>query len=100
MRRDEVKREDERGIALLTALMAMTLMTALVAALGMTTMVEVQIGRAFVEARQAFYAADAGAEWALAELSSLPDWSLVADGAAKLGFVDGAAVGTRVLSDG
>src|SRR5947209_13798112 len=89
----------EEGIALVIAMMATTLLSALVAALALTTTMETQIAAGFVGARQAFYAADAAAEWATAELSGLADWTAVANGTARLGFVDGA-VGRRALPDG
>jgi hypothetical protein len=91
---------NDRGLALVAAVLASTLLMALVAAAIVTTTAEARIAASYVGARQAFYAAEAAAEWTIAELSALADWTPIATGAARLGFVDGPSAGTRALADG
>lgn len=92
--------ESERGIALIIALMAMTLMIALGAALMMTTTTESKIVNNYRNNSESLYAADAGLERALDDLLTIPDWNKLLDGTAKSALVDGAPSGVRVLSDG
>jgi Tfp pilus assembly protein PilX len=90
----------ERGIAMIVALLAMSLMIALGAALMLTTTTESRIVRNFRDSREALYAADAGVELALEDLVTVPDWNSLLNGAARSAFVDGAPTGMRALSDG
>jgi Tfp pilus assembly protein PilX len=92
--------DSERGIALVIALMAMTLMIALGAALMMTTTTESKIVNNYRNGSESLYAADAGLERALDDLLTVPDWNKLLDGTAKSALVDGAPSGVRVLSDG
>src|SRR5205085_605541 len=90
----------ERGAALLLAIMAMLFMAALVSVLMLTTSTEVQIAAAFDASESARYAAEAGAERALADLALPGDWRAFIDGSRRSTFVDGAPGGTRMLPDG
>jgi hypothetical protein len=90
----------ERGIALVITTMAIVLLGAIGAGLVMGTTSEVQIAAAFRASQEVLYAADAAAEWAVAELSTMPDWMPVAVGEVPSRFVDGQAGGARVLADG
>jgi Tfp pilus assembly protein PilX len=90
---------DERGIALIVALLAMMLMMALGTALILTTTTETKISRNFQNSIEAGYAADAGLERAMDDLLTVPDWNTLLSGATTSAFVDGA-VGTRTLADG
>ncbi len=90
---------DERGIALLVALMAMLLMSALGLALILMTSTETMIAGNYRNAEEGLYAADAGLERSMEDLLTIPDWNRVLTGAAKSAFVDGAP-GSRDLPGG
>jgi hypothetical protein len=90
---------DERGIALIVALLSMMLMMALGTALILTTTTESKITRNFQNGIEAGYAADAGLERAMDDLLTVPDWNTLLTGATTSAFVDGG-VGTRALADG
>jgi hypothetical protein len=87
----------ERGAVLILALMAMTVLMSLGAVLVMTTSTETAIAGNFRSRREAFYAAEAVAELAVAELRSSANWAAFIDGAARSRFVDGAPAGVRAL---
>jgi hypothetical protein len=54
----------------------------------------------FRDSTEAAYAADAGAEQAIADLSAVADWTEVLAGGVTSSFVDGASGGTRTLPGG
>jgi len=91
---------DERGMALLVALMAILLVMALGTALALGASVESTITRNFLNSSGALYAADAGLERAVGDLKAITDWNAVLSGAASSAFADGAPAGIRALSDG
>jgi hypothetical protein len=91
---------EERGTALVTALMATMLMTALGLALVLTTTTETQISANFRNSQEAMYAADAGVERVMQDLLTVPDWNKVLIGDDLSAFVDGSPSGTRKLADG
>lgn len=90
----------ESGIALVVALMTIVLMMALGAALVLITSSETMIAANFQVGHEAFYAADAAFERALADLPALPDWTSVLSGGAQSSFTDGLPAGPRTLTDG
>lgn len=91
---------DERGMALIVALMSMMLMMALGLALVLTTMTETRISANYREGSEALYAADAAIERVMQDLLTVPDWNTVlADGGTTSAFIDGSP-GARALSDG
>jgi hypothetical protein len=87
----------EQGAALILALMAMTALMSLGAVLVLTTSTETAIAGNFRSRREAFYAAEAAAELAVAELRSSANWAAFVEGAARSRFVDGAPDGVRGL---
>ena len=91
---------DERGVALIIALMSMMLMMALGMALMMTTITETKISANYSGGAEALYAADAGIERVMQDLLTVPDWNNILTGATTSAFIDGAASGTRTLADG
>ena len=91
---------DERGIALLIALMSTLLLTALGLALVMTTMTETMITANYRDGGEAMYAADAGVERVMQDLLTVPDWNRILSGAVQSPFIDGAPSGTRTLPGG
>lgn len=91
---------NERGIALIMALMAMILMAALGAALVMTTTTETSISANYSRAEEGLYAADAAMERALDDVLTVPDWNKLINGSTQSAFVDGPPSGTRTLPDG
>ena len=91
---------NERGVALITALMATLLLSALGFALIMMTSTETMIAGNFRDGQEALYAADAGVERVMDDLLTVPDWNNSLSGAIRSGFVDGSPSGTRTLPDG
>jgi hypothetical protein len=94
------KIQDERGVALIIALMAMMLMAALGAALVMTTTSETMIAGNFSRGDEGLFAADAAMERALDDLLTVPNWNDLIAGKVQSGFVDGLPTGQRTLPDG
>jgi PilX N-terminal len=90
---------DERGVALVLALMAVLLLSALGLALAATASTELLIASNYRNGQQALYAADAAAERALAELPAV-SWNTPFDGSTTSSFTDGPAAGIRTLADG
>jgi hypothetical protein len=90
---------DERGVALIIALMVSSLMIALAAALMLTTMTERRISANFGRAVEARYAADAGIERVVHEMFAA-DWDAILSGVVTSSFVDGAPGGIRTLPGG
>lgn len=90
---------DERGAALVVALMAMLLLSALGLALVLTTNTETMIAGNFRGAEEALYAADAGIERTMQDVLTVPDWNNILNGSTKSAFIDGPA-GVRTLSAG
>lgn len=91
---------NERGMALVIALMSMMLLTALGLGLVMTTMTETMITGNYRDSGEALYAADAGVERVMQDLLTVPDWNRILTGQVQSSFIDGAASGTRTLPDG
>lgn len=90
----------ENGVALVLALMSMTMMMALGTALILTTNTELRIARNFAAASEAVYAADAALERAIVDMADIHDWNAALDGSTRSTFVDGQPVGVRTLADG
>jgi hypothetical protein len=92
---------DERGVALVVALLSMLLLSALGIGLMMATTAESMIATNYRDSGEALYAADAGIERVMQDLLTVPDWNrLIADANARTSFTDGAAPGERILPDG
>jgi Tfp pilus assembly protein PilX len=92
---------DERGIALVVALLSMLLLSALGVGLMMTTMSETMIATNYRDNGEALYAADAGVERVMQDLLTIPEWdNLLAVENARTSFTDGSAPGARTLPDG
>ncbi|HZR22537.1 MAG TPA: pilus assembly PilX N-terminal domain-containing protein [Vicinamibacterales bacterium] len=91
---------EEKGIALLVALMAVMLMGALGAALVMTTSSETIIASNYSRGNEGLYAADAAFERAMDDILTVPDWNNLLNGSTQSAFIDGPPSGTRTLPDG
>jgi Tfp pilus assembly protein PilX len=92
---------DQRGAALIIALMATMLLTALGTALIMVTNTETSITANYRNAQEALYAADAGIERVVQDLLMVPNWNNILNGSAKSAFVESNCAGTVTLaSDG
>ncbi len=91
---------DERGVALVIALMSMILMLGLGLALVLTTTTETMITGNYRGGSEAMYAADAGVERAMQDLLTVLDWNTILSGAETSAFIDGDPSGTRTMSDG
>src|SRR5215210_5014975 len=92
--------KNDRGAALIVALMAMLLLTALGLALVLNTTTETMIAGNFREGQEALYAADAGVERVMDDLLTVPDWNNILNGTIRSAFVDGSPSGARALPDG
>jgi hypothetical protein len=90
---------DERGIALIVALMALMLLTALGLALELTTSTETMIGGNYRNGQEALYAADAAIEVAMQDILTVPDWNKILAGQVTSSFIDGP-IGSRQLPNG
>lgn len=91
---------DERGVALVIALLATLVMVAIGSALILTATTESRITRNFKNSTEAFYAVDAVLERVVEELREIADWNQLLGGGAHSAFVDGEPSGTRALADG
>src|SRR5215216_1940293 len=87
---------DDRGVALIIVLMAMSVMAALGLALMLTTMAERKIAGTFERGSEAFYAADAGVERAMQDLLRLTSWDGLLTGTVTSTFIDGGPDGVRI----
>jgi len=92
---------NERGAALIIALMATMLLTALGAALVMVTNTETAITTNYRNAQEALYAADAGIERVVQDLLMVPNWNRILDATAtKSAFSESGCAGTVTLANG
>jgi hypothetical protein len=91
---------DERGMALVVALLSMMLLSALGLGLVMTTMSETIITAHYRDSGEAMYAADAGVERVMQELLTVPDWNRILTGQVQSSLIDGLPTGTRTMPDG
>jgi hypothetical protein len=91
---------DERGSAIVVALLSLLLLTALGLALTLTTATETAISANQRMGQEALNAADAAVERAMQDLLTLPDWNRALTGAEQSSFVDGSPSGVRALPDG
>lgn len=91
---------NERGIALVVALMSIMLLTALGAGLILTSVSETMITTNYKDSGEAMYAADAGVERVMQDLLTVPDWNRILAGSTRSAFVDGPPTGIRTLPDG
>jgi hypothetical protein len=91
---------DEKGSALLMALVLALLVTAIGAAVAVASRTETVIAGNFHQSRELLYAAEGAMALAIRELDAIADWNTVLTGAASSSFTDGAAIGTRTLPGG
>jgi hypothetical protein len=91
---------DERGTALIIALMAMMLLTALGAAVVMVSNTETHIAGNYRNSQEALYAADAAVERVVQDLLLIPRWNDILGGTAQSGFVDGGMTAPKTLPGG
>jgi hypothetical protein len=91
---------EERGVAIVIAAMAMTLVLALGTALILVSSSETMIAANFRLSAEALYAADAVLERAVSDLRGLADWNLALTGLVRSPFVDGPPTGVRRIAGG
>ncbi|MBA2303432.1 MAG: pilus assembly PilX N-terminal domain-containing protein [Acidobacteria bacterium] len=91
---------DERGTALLIAIMLVLMFAAIGAAVSIASRTEMLIAANFRQSREALYAAEGAMALAVRDLGGIADWSAVLSGAVASSFTDGAAIGTRTLPGG
>ena len=90
---------DERGVALVIALLCTLLLTALGLALTLTTSTERLISSNYRDGTETMYAADAAVERVMQDVLTVPDWNRMLDGTTTSSFVDGPP-GMRTLPNG
>ena len=90
---------DERGVALVIALLCTLLLTALGLALTLTTSTERLISSNYRDGTETMYAADASVERVMQDVLTVPDWNRMLDGTTTSSFVDGPP-GVRTLPNG
>lgn len=100
MARFDERLRDQRGTALIIALMAMMLLTALGAAVVMVSSTETHISSNYRTSQEALYAADAAVERVVEDLLMIPRWNDILSGASQSAFVDGAAGVSKTLPGG
>ena len=100
MTRLPARLRNEKGTALIIALMSMMLLTALGAAVVMVTRTETMIASNYSSAQEALYAADAAVERVVQDLLMVPRWNDVLSGTSRSAFVDGAPNATKTLPGG
>src|SRR5262245_388298 len=91
---------DERGVAVVIAMMALLLMTALGTALVLETASGTVVAANYRSGSEAVYAADAVVERAIDDLVTVADWNQLLNGSIASTFVDGAPSGTRRIDGG
>jgi PilX N-terminal len=91
---------DERGAALIIALMSMMLLTALAAAVVMVSNTETMISANHRNSQEALYAADAAVERIVQDLLMTPRWNDVLAGSVQSSFIDGSMTSTKTLPTG
>jgi hypothetical protein len=101
-----VLRSDERGMALIVALMAMALMSALGMALMLMSQTETMISANYRDSMEGQYAADAGIERVMDDVLTVPDWNTLlasTDGitsSVTSGFIDATPSSPVTMADG
>jgi hypothetical protein len=80
--------KNERGVALIIALLVMMLLCALGLSLTMVTSTEERVAYSYGDGSEALYAVDAALELAVAELATIADWNRVLDGSVSSSFMD------------
>jgi hypothetical protein len=88
------------GVAVVVALLVTLVMSALMAGLILVSSFEVMIASNFRHGLGTLHAADAIAQRAIADLSSISNWDDVLAGVNRSTFVDGPPFGPRTLPDG
>lgn len=95
-----LRRDDERGTALLLVITLVLLLAAVGAAVSVASRTETLIAASFRDSREALYAAEGIAAVAVHDLAGIPDWSAALSGAAPSSFTDGSSLGSRTLPGG
>jgi PilX N-terminal len=91
----------ERGMALVVVALTLVLVLAIAAGLVLATTSEALTAENFRRSQQGLYAAEAAAEWVVADLPGVAnDWPTVLNTTVTSRFVDGPAGGSRALGDG
>ncbi len=101
LRTDALPRcRDERGVALLVVIIAMTAMMTMAGGLLVLTMTETRIAASYGNGVEAFYAAEGAIEAVLSQLHAEGDLDAVLRGRVRSTFTSGLPDGRRTLSDG
>lgn len=91
---------NDRGAALVLAMMTVALLAALGLSLSVLTGVEMRVAANYTHAHEAMAAAETALEFAARETLGISDWDSIEAGSTRSAFVDGAPGGSRTLADG
>jgi len=91
---------DEKGTALIIALMSMLLLTALAAGVVMVSNTEIKIAGNYNNAQETLYAADAAVERVVQDLLLVPRWNDILTGSVQSSLIDGAATVQKPVPGG
>jgi hypothetical protein len=83
-----MNRGSECGVALIAALIAMTILSALALSLTTVTSTEERVSSHYAGGNETLYAAEAVLTLAIRDLAAVPDWSAALDGSATSSLVD------------
>jgi hypothetical protein len=85
----------EEGMVLVVTIMSFTMLIALGSALLVTTITETSIASSHHESSRVFYAAEAAANYVVADVTAVRDWGALLAEDVTSSFVDGPPEGTR-----
>lgn len=91
---------DQRGAALLIAVVLVLLVAAIGAAVSVVSRTETLIAGSFRHSRELLYAAEGAVALAIRDLDGIADWNTVLSGATVSSFTDGASTAAKTLPGG
>jgi hypothetical protein len=91
---------DAHGSALLPVTLVLFLFSAIALGAALVVRVELTVGERYRESAEAFHAAEAALEVAVAELQAQPSWLAVVDGGRHSKFTDGSFTGAKRVPGG
>jgi hypothetical protein len=91
---------NERGLGLVLALIFIVLVSGVAAAVIIVSRTETLVAANFGSGREGLYAAEGVAAQTVRDLAAAPNWNGVLTAAVPSAFMDGAAIGSRILPGG
>lgn len=90
----------EGGSAILTVILVMVLFSAVAITTAVVVRVEILVADHYKDSAAALFAADAGLDAAIAELRTLPDWTIVVSGTRQSAYSQGPFAGRKAVPGG